>query len=491
VFVLMLENRSFDHMLGHSAITGTDADSGGPTTTDGIQGQSNSFQDQVYQAVPGAALSMPVDPSHEFLNVVVQLGGQGATYPQGGGAYPAVNNSGFVADFSTVKNVHALDEIMKGYAPDHLPVLNALAKEFVVFDRWFSSMPGPTWPNRFFAHAASAGGLDHSPTASQIAAWEVFRGFKFQNATIFDALDRKKKEWRIYSGGAFPSVAGLKGINNFEVRDLDEFAEDLSDPEFSSHYTFIEPDYGDVPSGTFRGGNSQHPLDDVTAGERLIKFVYETIRKSSYWTSSLLIITWDEHGGFYDHVVPPQAVSPGDAPVMRYISDFGFRFDQYGPRVPAVAVSPLIPKNLIDHRVYDHASIPKTIESIFGLRPLTARDRDANSVAALATLATARTDTPMTLPEPLPSTPKFAAAIPTPVDLTRTVDEGNLPGFLGAALQSDLDLSPPVEHDAIRARVAAIKTKAQAKAYMDEVRAKVKFARAGVRKVQRQKKGLI
>src|SRR5436305_6846102 len=101
-------------------------------------------------------------------------------------------------------------------------------------------MPGPTWPNRFFVHAASSGGLDFSPTAAEILTWESFSGFKFEKGTIFDALNAKLRHaWRIYSGSAFPNVAALKGINNFEVEDFADFDGDVADPDYPVFYTFI------------------------------------------------------------------------------------------------------------------------------------------------------------------------------------------------------------------------------------------------------------
>jgi len=487
VFVLMLENRSFDHMLGFSGITGVDAVTGQPTSIDGLTGtESNSLNGVPYPVSQPADLVMPIDPAHEFTDVLKQLCGVKASYAMGG-PYPAVNNSGFVADYSAVGGQSAPAEIMKCYGASQLPVLNALAKEFVVFDHWFSSLPGPTWPNRFFVHAASSGGLDHSPSGAEIALWETLSGFQFQNGTIFDALNKlnSKHGWRLYSGGPFPCVAGLRGINNFEIHDFDDFARDVGSAEYSVLYTFIEPNYGDVVSNTFRGGNSQHPLDDVTHGEALIKTVYEAIRKSPIWTSSLLIVTWDEHGGFFDHVAPPAVVAPGDSVVTNGASQFGFTFEQCGPRVPAVAVSPLIPKNLIDHRNYDHASIPATLEALFGFKPLTQRDANARSVTCLATLTAPRTDTPATLPNPASSagiaamaTLSMSAAGPSD-----SIDKGNLPGFLHVALRTDLALSRPEQRPIILSEFKRIKTRADAQRYLDHVQIKVNASRAAAKQL--------
>src|SRR5208282_6490406 len=150
----------------------------------------------------------------------------------------------------------------------------------------------------------------------------------------------------------------------------------------------------------FRCGNSQHPMDDVTRGEKLLKSVYKAIRNSPHWENSLLIITYDEHGGFYDHVPPPIEVAPGDSITDPANNRYNFNFQQLGVRVPTIVISPFIPKGMIDHRVYDHTSVLSTIEAIFGIKSLTARDENAPRLDELLSLTNPRTDTPTTLPDP-------------------------------------------------------------------------------------------
>jgi phospholipase C len=175
--------------------------------------------------------------------------------------------------------------------------------------------------------------------------------------------------------------------------------------------------------------------------------------------------------------VPPLAAPPPADGAPSRFNQNGFGFDVYGPRVPAIVISPLIPKNLVDHRLYDHASIPATLESLFGVAPLTARDRAALPLNALCTLSAAR-DTPSTLPDPA-SGPAPAAAAP---DLTtaqvaapaETVNEGNLPAVVHSAMQQDIKLSPPEARPAIIARVANMQTRADALQYMAEVQKKIR-----------------
>ncbi len=481
LFVLMLENRAFDHLLGFSGITGTDAVTGQPTSIDGLTGsESNSFNGQSYPVSRGADYVMPVDPAHEFTDVVEQLCGPGAVYVAGR-PYPAINNSGFVADYVSDGGSSSPGEIMKCYdSASQLPVLYTLASEFAVCDQWHASLPGPTWPNRFFVAAGSSGGLDHSPDVAQQALWMKAEGFTFMRGTIFDQLT--SANWRIYAGDDFPIMSALHGISVSDTVDYSQFASDVPGA-YPWSFTFIEPNYGDFVTGSYAGGTSEHPCDDIRNGEGLIKNVYESLRNSPLWPNSLLIVTWDEHGGFYDHVAPPAAIPPGDGPVAptppdTTISEFGFNFSQYGVRVPAVVVSAYTPKNVIDHRLYDHSSIPATAESLFAFGPLTNRDANANNVTSLASLPAARTDAPPALPSPALKVAAMAEARLPAIDPATPLTSGNLVGFVHVALRADVALSPPEQRPAIEARVQAIKTRGQAEQYLNEVRQKIRASRA-------------
>src|SRR5581483_1311198 len=191
------------------------------------------------------------------------------------------------------------------------------------------------------------------------------------------------------------------------------------------------------------------------------------IRNSPHWEDSVLIVTYDEHGGFYDHVAPPKAVAPGDKPTDPENSRFTFDFTQLGVRVPALVISPLIARGTIDHTVYDHTSALATVEEIFGLLPLTERDKHAHTLNHLFSLTTPRTDAPSTLPEPaqsgidcgnepaetiaaqqLAANPVKAAAPPDP----------SLQGFLHVAYLRDVHTSPPAEKEQQTAQYLSITT---------------------------------
>jgi phospholipase C len=483
VFVLMLENRSFDHMFGFSGLSGIDAGTGGPTIIEGLTGaESNTFNGTSYPVARGADYAMPADPGHEFPNVLDQLCGPGTRYVA---PYPPIDSSGFVDSYDHTGGGAGVGEIMKCFDTlRQLPVLSTLAQEFALCDHWFSSMPGPTWPNRMFIHAASSGGLDHSPTNAEILEWETVGGFTFPKGTVLQALKAKGKACHLYSGDEFPMVAGLKGVTLADVHRVDDLVNDLKKTPFPYDYVFIEPSYNALLD--YRNSSCQHPRADVRDGEALVKKVYEALRSSAIWEKSLLVIVWDEHGGFYDHVAPPAAIPPGDTLPRSKYNQYGFTFAQYGVRVPAIVVSPLIPRNTIDHRVYDHASVPATLEALFGLAPLTARDASAKSLLSLLSLAEPRTGGAALMTLPTPSSPPALQAAATPSPMAEmaagaglvsrpedSINGGMLPAFVHSAMRQDLELSPDKKVE-ILAKVAALATRADAMKYLAEVQAKLR-----------------
>jgi phospholipase C len=293
---------------------------------------------------------------------------------------------------------------MQAFTPMQLPVLRALAANFALCDHWFSSMPGPTWPNRFFAHAGSSAGLDDSPHPLRTVT-SILDGFHFPNGVIYDRLEHAGLEWHIVEGDALPQALAIEGMidRSLDGRFLthDEFLEQLKDPAFADAYVFIEPHYGDsIADGrTFKCGNSQHPQDDVTRGEAFLKEIYDAIfLNSPHWHNSVLIVCYDEHGGFYDHLLPPSTIPPGDPASPQLNNQHRFAFDQLGVRVPAVVVSAWTPPGLVDPTQRDHTAILATLREVFQLEPLTDRDRHASSLTQLLPLASPRSPMP-TIPD--------------------------------------------------------------------------------------------
>ena len=493
IFVLMLENHSFDNMLGLSGI---------PGIISGAATGSNSYDTHSYAVSKPALPSMPTDPAHEFADAMEQLCGKARQKVWvNGKSYPAIDNSGFASNYATSQTeIHSgnprpptsdeIVQVMKCFdTPTQLPVMYQLATEFALCDQWFSSLPGPTFPNRFFLHGGSSSGLADSPADWQPKLW-VAHGFAHANGNIFDALKRRGVVWRIYvdtpaglAGWLPPPVCLLKGVTYLiNTSSFANFAADVQNPSYPEGYTFIEPNYGDVVSQSFKGGSSQHPMDGVYGGEMLIKQTYEAIRNSPHWNSSLLIITYDEHGGFYDSAAPVAAPPPNDR--ADYTGDTLFDFALYGVRVPAIVISPLIEKGTVDHVVYDHTSVLATLEKTFDVPPLTQRDGKANDLKHLLTRATPRTDCPAALNNPAAPPPgqstRQLAVLARALDQQPLPDNGNVHGFLAALAKTDLDLSS--RRGAAKVRIAkrlqTIKTRGDARAYARLVARKSRKARA-------------
>ncbi len=393
IVVLMLENRSFDHMLGFLY-----ADRGNISPTgqafEGLTG-TESNADAKGRAVPVFKITptknayfMPgADPGEGYSATNTQLFGNAAAPSP-----PAATNSGFISDFAYTLGWQAKTKgwpilpgtvaanIMGMYTPETLPILSGLARGYAVCDQWFASVPTETLPNRAFVCAATSQGHMDDKTRS------------FTCPTIFGLLSQQNLDWAIYGYNAppltrlnFPDTTNAAEEHFGLFADFQKAAAQGSLPP----YTFLEPSWEST-------GNSQHPNYNVALGEQLIHDVYYALRSGPAWNQTLLIVTYDEHGGCYDHVPPPLGATPPDASA----GEFGFDFKRFGVRVPTVLVSPLIAAGTV-FRVapgsmpLDHASILKTIERRWQLNALTARDAAAQDVGAVLTLAAPRTDDPL------------------------------------------------------------------------------------------------
>jgi phospholipase C len=412
VFVVMLENRSFDHVFGYSGIIGIDAQTGALTAVEGLaQPRSNvnpaAAPPQTIMTSPTAGYTMGTDVEHEFLDVLCQLCGPSRVPATGvltNGQYPPIDNSGFVANYVAKFSTGDPSTPMRCFAPGSLPVLEGMARNFAVCDHWFASHPGPTFPNHFFMHAAAATGQADSPTDFAWAA--TLDPFTFPNGMIFDRVVSAGLSYHVYYGcdcyglrtmksSDWPPSIYLLGVAG--ATQMGSFAAHVNNPGFTTNYIFIEPDGGNQGYSAIcqsNGENDMHPPSDVRAGEQLIQQVYQAIRNSPHWEESLFVVVFDEHGGFYDHVPPPPAAAPGDGEVD---NTHNFQFNQLGVRVPALICSPWIPFGVIDHTVYNHASVLATVERLFGLAPLTDRDANSNDFMHLFSLPAPRQDAPTVL----------------------------------------------------------------------------------------------
>lgn len=425
-FVLMLENRSYDNIFGFSEFREGDPETGNTVTAENLIG--GTYQVPTLGGAPAVVAKKAKyrlrrvgdkkGPAHEFTDTLLDLCGPQAfssdtiaddvksdTYHCKDGVYPPLlrdpSKSGYALDYGHHGGRKAGD-VTNCFSPEQLPVLNQLAHEFVVCDHWFSSMPGPTWPNRFFGLCGSSGCLDHSQTFMESAASSAHvDGFKFENGSIFDRLGN---DWLVVHGG-FSQAIAISGVEHKGDKFIEpeDFWNRLRSGALTEKFIWIEP-YFDV-FFDYELGHSMHPHGDVRSGEALVKKVYEEIRNSKYWKDSLLLIVFDENGGFYDHVVPPapnEDLVPGDHPMDKSYNKHGFRFDVLGPRVPAIVVSPWVRKGGVDKTQYDHTAIIKTASDLFDFEPRLGKrvDRSA-SIKGLMDVPSPRL-TPEEAPKQLP-----------------------------------------------------------------------------------------
>ena len=393
VVVLMLENRSFDHMLGDATRVYPELE--GIPQAGARYSNVSTKSGKRYEQQPNAAESVSVDLPHEHDDVMQQLGSD-ATHLMGG----------FVDAYLRVAGVSEskpgqVDQVMAYFplgdtpAGDTLPALHALARDFCVCDHWFSSMPGPTWPNRFFIHSGTCLGHVHMPSREHPEYL-----YLYDQDTVYDRLDKAKRSWRIYHDGTPQSVVlshlwleyGISLLTD-KFSKMSEFFEDAAGKEAGfPEFVFIEPSY----FGS--GENDQHPPTGVTPGDQLITKVYNAIRRNKpLWESTLLIVTYDEHGGFYDHVPPPVTVAPD-----RKTKEFDFK--RLGVRVPAILVSPWVERGVCK-TAFDHTSVLRYLCDKWEMAPLGRRtsskagDYQANSfLPELVKRSTPREDTPESIP---------------------------------------------------------------------------------------------
>lgn len=369
VVLLMLENHSFDQMMGcfkevYPQMEGVDP--AHPRCNKDADG--NIFLQNVTRQ-----RQMLLDPQHEHEDVVRQL---------------ADNNGGFVRDFVRSSPDSTPEErafIMSYYPLDFLPALHGLGRAFALCDHWFAAVPGPTWPNRFFALSGTSCGRVVMPDAKKDTA-DVVGWFAQKQTTLFDRLTERNIDWKIYFHD-IPQSAVLcsqrQPVNAARYFYMPQFFADARgrEDEFPQ-FCLIEPDYKGADE------NDDHPPHDVMKAQRLLADVYNALRANpDLWNSTLFIMVYDEHGGFYDHMQPPAIVPPDDRRDQ-------WTFDRLGVRVPAILISPWVEAALVQEQ-FEHTSILRYLIEKWKLGSLGARAQVAASIASVITRQTPRTDTPL------------------------------------------------------------------------------------------------
>jgi phospholipase C/peptidoglycan hydrolase-like protein with peptidoglycan-binding domain len=413
IVVLMMENRSFDHVLGHLSLPPL-LGGRGRTDVNGLKGSEfNLLQDgtraYVFPYTRAPATLFGYDPGHGFSDQKIQRGGQTLTLPgpsarsQSGDVdddtlpkevtVPAMG--GFVLAYAQqIARLYSAEElndrsrnygslatdIMGYHLSADLPMYSFLTENYLICDRWFAAHPGDTWPNRFITLTGNlAPKPPHDPHAGYpetgVPDAKDFTPVHVKN--IFDHLDAGGVTWRYYEHDlCMLRLFADYTLGHPNIVQIDDPVQGL---EAAAHagtlpsIVFIDPDLTDVPAG-----NDDHPPTDIALGQRLIKRVYDAIANSPLWEKTLLIITYDEYGGFYDHVLPREVSDPQD---LEYVSPM-FNDPEFpeqappgqfhpvpvhfrGVRVPTFIVSPWVQKGGVSHLTFDHTSILKTIVTRF------------------------------------------------------------------------------------------------------------------------------
>jgi phospholipase C len=431
--VLMMENRSFDNLLGYLY----EADrpqrfiGRGEREFRGVAGRSDlANPDDGHPPRPVAVGKAPYDTPEDMCHPcpdpgefyrphvnrqvygIDEVPGDSSSLPD-----PAPMN-GFVQDYiRAIKSQEAWDgveptydvyrRIMNCFTPEAAPVINGLARAFAVSDEWHCSVPSQTFCNRSFVHSGQSHGF---VTNSDYIKWHDNTA-----ATVFERLTAALgpgRDWRVYwdHKDILPLTRLIHprlrhGAFDANFRSFADFAADCASGDLPA-YTFIQPrlilDHNDMHPPVVLNAEVE---SSVLAGELLVAEVYDAVRKGKSWLRTLLVITFDEHGGCYDHFPPPKgAVPPVASP--DYPLEEGFRFDRFGVRVPTIFVSPYVAPGTVVRAAgavpFDHTSLIRTICRRWGLEPLTDRDRAAEDVGAVLTLpdAEARRETPAMTPRP-------------------------------------------------------------------------------------------
>jgi len=344
--------------------------------------------------LPVAQHSVAQDPGHELDDALRQI---------------HAGCSGFVADFvqhcPTAPKAERY-QIMAYFRMGELPVLHKLAEHFLICDHWFSSVPGPTWPNRFFVHSGTSRGHVDMPNGFFHPGIHLY-----DQPTVYQRLSEKGISWKIYFGDVPQSLVLIHQLMHPKgYHHHDRFFEDAAGPEAGfPQYSFIEPYYFGAKQ------SDQHPPTDVRHGEALIASVFNAIRSNDQlWNSTLFVLLYDEHGGFYDHVTTPATVPP-DAHTEK------FTFDTLGVRVPAILISPWVEASVLK-TVFDHSSLLKYVTDKWSLGALGNRTAQAATFAdALTRFSSARKDCPESIEVP--------GAPENPIDVPLNGHQSALGGF--------------------------------------------------------------
>lgn len=390
VVILMMENRSFDHMLGYLNLPPWNT---GRPTVDGVSldpawiRRFTNFYDSRPFAPHDFADRRIDDPPHTRPTTVVQLGTSlGAEGPM----------TGFVASYAERKQrPRSLSHVMGYYTAPDVPVFDFFAKNFTVCDHWFSALPAGTQPNRLMSLAGFTKVGDNAPL------------YLPDQDLAYDWLTDKGIRWRVYHDGIVPFIGLMRkwmqiiGDDDHKplgddprFRWLDSLENDLKQPDLLPPVVFIEPDYTDIPFGHSAPPNDDHPPSSIDLGQRFLARIYRAFTANpAIWSKCMILITYDEHGGFFDHVEPPKITTLPAGPYAP--------FSTLGVRVPGFVISPFVEAGTVSQGLFDHTSILQLLGDRFAAGSYSdAVDRrhqgtpSLDHLSSVLTRDTARSDVP-------------------------------------------------------------------------------------------------
>ena len=433
IVVVMLENRSFDNFCGWLYGDGEEPKvflpAGSLKTYNGLKphfSNPSSFtppMQPVTVAIGTNSFTVPdPDPEETFDDVTEQLYGPEAPNPD-----PQFPMQGFVVNYEKTRAGNP-NQIMQTYTPEQLPVLSALARNYAISDAWFCSVPSQTWPNRALCTPALRNGNVNNGDVPDPLCWNV--------DTIFNVLRQAGKSWTVYSDA--PTIEPSLTRTMFPK---------LWDPFLDGHFqrfnsfqhacaTNALPQYSFLEPGFLQNANDAHPPHNVAAAEQFLYDIWTALSTSAAWQNTLLIVTFDEHGGCYDHVLPPTGATTPDS--ASNPGQENFRFDRFGVRVPTILVSPYIEAGTVfrsnTNVPYDHSSVLATVRDWLNIPEAqmlpSSRIKAAPTMAQVLTLATPRID--------LPAIPKPAATT-TGSPLTFPINDLQKSIVTGMAVRANMD----------------------------------------------------
>jgi phospholipase C len=350
IVIVMMENRSFDHYFQLLP------EHGQPDVEVAPQGFTNPDVDGSLVAPMPIGQHCFVDTAHGWGSVHEQVNGGAMD------GFIRTNEGNHELPMGGSPDLLRGTRAMQHHGPDTLPFYYWLASEFSIADHYHCSMLGPTWPNRMYLYAATSGGLTSNTFTSNVT-------------TLMDYLELREVPWAIYATGT-PGfgvfVDKLLDYQGEHLKTIDDFYVDAAAGTLPK-VVFVDPNLGREGFDT----NDEHPPAMAQYGQRFVADVVKAMGESPQWSRSATFITYDEHGGLYDHVPPPDACAPDDRTDPDADPPVGFT--QLGVRVPLMVVSPFAKKHFVSHKVYDHTSITRFVEARFVMPALTGRDANAEA----------------------------------------------------------------------------------------------------------------